>query len=528
MRSRAACPSCGAANEPGERFCGECGTALTADSADSCRGGSGARRRAPPRLRPLRRPRRLHAALGDARRRGRARAALALLRHVPPADRALRRHGREVHRRRGDGRLGHADGDRGRRRAGRARGARPRRRGLRARRRGRRTRSCAPARESSPARPRSRSAPRAQGMVAGDLVNTASRVQSAAEPGTVFVGESTRRTTEQTIVYEEAGSFELKGKEGLTPLWKAQRVVSGLRGSLKSQGLEAPFVGRDRELRQIKDLFHACADEKQGTPRLGHRHRRDRQVAAGLGVLQVLRRHRRHRLLAPRPLPLLRRGRDLLGARRHGAHALPDRRGRGAGVRARRSCTPRSRSTSSTPRSGASSSRGSRTCSGSPSTRPATSRTCSPPGGSSSSAWPRAIRRCSPSRTCSGPTRACSTSSSTCSTGRGTTRSSWSRSRGRSCSSAGRPGAPGSGASRRSTSSRSRSRRWRSCWPGSCPGFPETLRDQHPRPRRGRPAVRGRDRADAARPRPARPGRLRVPAHRARSRRSRCRRRCTR
>src|SRR5438094_6443661 len=38
-----------------------------------------------------------------------------------------------------------------------------------------------------------------QGMVAGDLVNTASRVQSVAEPGTVFVGASTRRATEQTI-----------------------------------------------------------------------------------------------------------------------------------------------------------------------------------------------------------------------------------------------------------------------------------------------------------------------------------------
>jgi predicted ATPase len=36
-----------------------------------------------------------------------------------------------------------------------------------------------------------------------------------------------------------------------------------LRGSLKSQGLEAPFVGRDREFRQIKDLFHACADERK-------------------------------------------------------------------------------------------------------------------------------------------------------------------------------------------------------------------------------------------------------------------------
>jgi len=97
-----------------------------------------------------------------------------------------------------------------------------------------------------------------QGMVAGDLVNTASRIQSAAEPGTVLVGDTTRRTTEQTVVYEDAGAHALKGKEEPVPLWQALRVVSGARGALKSHGLEAPFVGRDRELRRIKDLFHEC------------------------------------------------------------------------------------------------------------------------------------------------------------------------------------------------------------------------------------------------------------------------------
>jgi predicted ATPase/class 3 adenylate cyclase len=102
-----------------------------------------------------------------------------------------------------------------------------------------------------------------QGMVAGDLVNTASRIQSLAEPGTVLVGEATKRATDQTIVYVDAGSHELKGKTGLVPLWRALRVVSGARGSLKSTGLEAPFVGRDGELRRIKDLFHTCSDERK-------------------------------------------------------------------------------------------------------------------------------------------------------------------------------------------------------------------------------------------------------------------------
>ena len=77
----------------------------------------------------------------------------------------------------------------------------------------------------------------------------------------MLVGEATRRASERAVVYEDAGTFELKGKQGETQLWRALRVVSGRGGELKSQGLEAPFVGRDRELRQIKDLFHVSAEE---------------------------------------------------------------------------------------------------------------------------------------------------------------------------------------------------------------------------------------------------------------------------
>jgi class 3 adenylate cyclase/tetratricopeptide (TPR) repeat protein len=102
-----------------------------------------------------------------------------------------------------------------------------------------------------------------QGMVAGDLVNTASRIQSTAGPGTVLVGESTKRATEAAILYEDAGIHELKGKAERMRLNRAVRVTAGRAGALKSDVLEPPFAGRNRELRLVKELFHASAEERK-------------------------------------------------------------------------------------------------------------------------------------------------------------------------------------------------------------------------------------------------------------------------
>jgi class 3 adenylate cyclase/tetratricopeptide (TPR) repeat protein len=100
-----------------------------------------------------------------------------------------------------------------------------------------------------------------EGMVAGDLVNTAARIQSAAEPGSVLVGDATRRATEAAVVFEAAGEHALKGKAEPVKLYRAVRVTAARGGAQRSTGLEAPFVGRARELRLVKELFHASAEQ---------------------------------------------------------------------------------------------------------------------------------------------------------------------------------------------------------------------------------------------------------------------------
>ncbi|MDQ3661740.1 MAG: AAA family ATPase [Actinomycetota bacterium] len=102
-----------------------------------------------------------------------------------------------------------------------------------------------------------------QGMVAGDVVNTAARVQSVAGSGTTFVDHRTRRASAAAIAYEDGGSFELKGKTEPVALYRALRVVAGRSGLQRAAGLEAPFVGRERELRLIKEQFHAGAGGKR-------------------------------------------------------------------------------------------------------------------------------------------------------------------------------------------------------------------------------------------------------------------------
>src|SRR5918911_1034635 len=96
-------------------------------------------------------------------------------------------------------------------------------------------------------------------MVLGDTVNTASRLQSVADPGTVLVDDVTRRASEAAIAYEDAGVHKLKGREQPVRAWRALRVVAGAGGARRAVGLEAPLTGRDAELELIIRRLDASA-----------------------------------------------------------------------------------------------------------------------------------------------------------------------------------------------------------------------------------------------------------------------------
>jgi len=256
------CPSCGAANAPGIKFCGECGTALTAPAAPGAP--------LPPQAAPTAERRLVSVLFADlvgfttlSEGRDAEEVRDLLSRYFETARTIIDRYGGTVEKFIGDAVMAvwgtpvarEDDAERAVRAAldltaavsslGDEVGAH----GLRAR-AGVLTGEAAVTIGAE-----------GQGMVAGDLVNTASRIQSTAEPGQVLVGEATRRATEASIAYEEVGAHELKGKADAVQLWCALRVTAGRMGSLRSSGLEAPFVGRDRELRLVKELFHASAEE---------------------------------------------------------------------------------------------------------------------------------------------------------------------------------------------------------------------------------------------------------------------------
>jgi len=105
-----------------------------------------------------------------------------------------------------------------------------------------------------------------QGYVVGDLVNTASRLQSIAEPDTVVVGDATYRMLRDAIQFEPLGEHPLKGKATPISIWRAVRVKTHRAQDMYRSGWEPPFIGRKEELHLLKDALHAT--ERAGRSRL--------------------------------------------------------------------------------------------------------------------------------------------------------------------------------------------------------------------------------------------------------------------
>ncbi len=98
-----------------------------------------------------------------------------------------------------------------------------------------------------------------EGMVAGDVVNTASRLQQVAPVGSVVVGEGTWRATRQMIDYEPMDAADLKGKAEPIPVWRALEARS--RYIVEVDKPTNPFIGRDAELELLKQAYRRMIRE---------------------------------------------------------------------------------------------------------------------------------------------------------------------------------------------------------------------------------------------------------------------------
>jgi class 3 adenylate cyclase len=112
-----------------------------------------------------------------------------------------------------------------------------------------------------------------EAMVAGDVVNTAARLQQTADVGTIVVGEETYRATNAAIDYEQRQPVMAKGKASPLSVWQAVGTHSAGGERVLSQ---VPLVGRKRELELLDGLWDRSTRERRphlvtvvGTPGVG-------------------------------------------------------------------------------------------------------------------------------------------------------------------------------------------------------------------------------------------------------------------
>jgi len=99
--------------------------------------------------------------------------------------------------------------------------------------------------------------------VIGDTVNVAARLQAAARPGTVTVGERTYRATRDSVEYRVLEPLTLKGKAEPVPAWEAVGLDAAQPSRRARPRAATPLVGRDDELALMESLYGRVTRERR-------------------------------------------------------------------------------------------------------------------------------------------------------------------------------------------------------------------------------------------------------------------------
>ena len=101
----------------------------------------------------------------------------------------------------------------------------------------------------------------AEPLAAGDVVNTAARLESAAATGAILVGEATYRATRQAIDYRDADPVTAKGKSAPVRVWEAVEARSRF-GTGVVEPPSTPLVGREREVTLLTETLVRVREER--------------------------------------------------------------------------------------------------------------------------------------------------------------------------------------------------------------------------------------------------------------------------
>ncbi len=100
-----------------------------------------------------------------------------------------------------------------------------------------------------------------QRLVTGDAVNTAARLEQAAAVGEILVGPGTRQLVRASVTAEAIDPIHAKGKALPVPAWRVSEVEA--HGELAPRRLDAPLVGRTRELGRLRRSFEDAVAERR-------------------------------------------------------------------------------------------------------------------------------------------------------------------------------------------------------------------------------------------------------------------------